>query len=187
MPSQRYVFVGTYTEPIRFGTGQILEGKGQGIYIYRLDPGTGALTPAGLATGVRNPSYLTFAASGRFLYAVNELKEFEGGVGGAVRAFALDPETGGLAFLNSKPTRGTDPCPSSSTRRGAGCSSPISRAVVFASSQSAPMARWAIPATLSSITAPAWIPRGRRDLTRMGSFRILPAGSCSFPISALTR
>ncbi len=25
------VFVGTFTEPIRFGTGKILEGKGEGI------------------------------------------------------------------------------------------------------------------------------------------------------------
>ncbi len=37
------VFVGTYTEPILFGTGKILEGKGEGISVYRLDPVSGAM------------------------------------------------------------------------------------------------------------------------------------------------
>lgn len=110
MGEQRLVYVGTYTEPIRFGTGQILEGKGRGIHILRFDLETGALAPCGLAEGVRNPSYLAFHPSRRFLYAVNELKEFEGTASGAVSAFALEPETGELTFLNSRATHGTDPC-----------------------------------------------------------------------------
>ncbi len=107
---ERLVYVGTYTEPIRFGTGQVLEGKGRGIHILRLDMATGALTPCGLAEGVRNPSFLAFHPSRRFLYAVNELKEYEGEPSGAVSAFAIHPETGALTFLNSRPTHGTDPC-----------------------------------------------------------------------------
>ena len=43
MSKQTLVFVGTYTEPILFGTGKILQGKGEGIYVYRLDPASGAL------------------------------------------------------------------------------------------------------------------------------------------------
>lgn len=110
MAKQRFVYVGTYTEPIRFGTGQILEGKGKGIHILRFDLETGALTPYSLAEGVRNPSYLAFHPSKCFLYAVNELKEFEGAVSGAVSAFAIHPESGELTFLNSQATHGTDPC-----------------------------------------------------------------------------
>ncbi len=104
------VYVGTYTEPIKFGTGQILEGKGKGIYIYKFDPATGTLSPHGLAEGVRNPSYLCFDAKRKYLYSVNEMKEWDGQFGGGMSAFRIDQETGGLTFLNSRPTRGGDPC-----------------------------------------------------------------------------
>jgi len=110
MSKHRFVFVGTYTEPIRFGTGKILEGKGRGIYVYRLDISSGSMEECGLAEGVPNPSYLAIDPSHRFLYAVNELKEFEGASTGAVSAFSVDPGSGKLRFLNRKPTHGTDPC-----------------------------------------------------------------------------
>ena len=80
------VFVGTYTEPILFGTGKILQGKGDGIYACRLEPSSGSLELVGTTTGVVNPSYLAFDATRKFLYAVNELKTFEGGPTGTVSA-----------------------------------------------------------------------------------------------------
>jgi 6-phosphogluconolactonase len=104
------VFVGTYTGPILFGTGKILEGKGKGIYGYRLDIASGVMEPCSLTEDTPNPSYLALDPSHRFVYAVNELKEFEGAPSGAVSAFALDPESGELEFLNMKPSHGTDPC-----------------------------------------------------------------------------
>ena len=111
MSKHRLVFVGTYTEPIRFGTGKILQGKGKGIYVYRLDASSGGMELCSVAeTGRPNPSYLALDPSRRFLYAVNELKEFEGAPGGAVSAFSVDPDSGKLSFLNRKPTHGTDPC-----------------------------------------------------------------------------
>jgi 6-phosphogluconolactonase len=113
-----FVYVGTYTEPIRFGTGKILDGKGKGIYIFRMDPSSGAMEPVGKTTGVTNPSYLTFDSTGRFLYAVNELKTFEDRPTGTVSAFAVDPKTGGLEFLNKRLTHGTDPCHVLADRKG---------------------------------------------------------------------
>jgi 6-phosphogluconolactonase len=104
------VYVGTYTEPIRFGTGKILEGKGEGIYAFRMDGATGELALLGTTTGVTNPSYLAFAPAGRRLYAVNELKEFAGRPSGTVSAFAVDLQSGQLEFLNRQLTHGTDPC-----------------------------------------------------------------------------
>lgn len=104
------VFVGTYTDPILFGTGEILQGKGKGIYGYRIDPATGALEQVGLTTGVTNPSYLAFDPSRRFLYAVNELKTYDGKPTGTVSAFAVDTPSGKLTFLNKQLTHGTDPC-----------------------------------------------------------------------------
>jgi 6-phosphogluconolactonase len=108
--NRRLVYVGTYTEPILFGTGKILAGQGAGIYLFTLDVASGALEPLDVVKGVRNPSYLAFDPAHRFLYAVNELKEFEGAASGAVSAFAVDPENGSLTFLNHKPSHGTDPC-----------------------------------------------------------------------------
>jgi 6-phosphogluconolactonase len=104
------VFVGTYTEPILFGTGKILQGKGEGIYAYRLDPSSGGLELVARNSGITNPSYLAFDATEQFLYAVNELKEYDGRPSGTVSAFAVDRGTGQLRFLNRQLTHGTDPC-----------------------------------------------------------------------------
>ncbi len=104
------IFVGTYTQPILFGTGQILEGKGKGIYRYELDLDTGTLVQADALPDVDNPSYLVLSDDHKTLYAVNELKEFGGRKGGAVSAFSVDPDSKKLTFLNQQPTFGTDPC-----------------------------------------------------------------------------
>ena len=47
MPERMLVYVGTYTDPIKFGTGQIFEGKGKGIYLLELDLITGELKAVG--------------------------------------------------------------------------------------------------------------------------------------------
>jgi 6-phosphogluconolactonase len=104
------VFVGTYSEPILFGTGQVLQGMGKGIYAFRFDPATGALTQCALAEGARNSSYLAFDPARRFLYCVNEFKEYEGKASGAVSSFRIDRDTGALAYLNTRASHGTDPC-----------------------------------------------------------------------------
>jgi 6-phosphogluconolactonase len=110
MAKERLVYVGTYTEPIRFGTGKVLEGKGEGIYVYRLDPSSGGMELLSKTTGVTNPSYLAFDPTGRFLYAVNELKTYGDQPSGTVSSFEVDPRTGALKFLNRRLTHGTDPC-----------------------------------------------------------------------------
>lgn len=106
----RLVFIGTYTEPILFGTGKILLGKGEGIYVYRLDTSTGSMKLCSIGQAGPNPSYLTFDPSRRFMYAVNELKEFNGAPTGAVSAFSVDEVNGTFRFLNRQPSHGTDPC-----------------------------------------------------------------------------
>ncbi|MET3926015.1 lactonase family protein [Devosia sp. 2618] len=110
MSIENLVYVGTYSEQIRFGTGQLLDGKGKGIYRFRFDPATASLTLAGITEGVRNASYLCFDAKREFLYCVNEMKEWKGQFGGGLSAYRIDQETGELTFLNDKPSMGTDPC-----------------------------------------------------------------------------
>jgi len=113
------VFIGSYTEPILFGTGRILQGKGEGVYAYRLDESSGALESVGKTAGIANPSYLAFDPARRFVYAVNELKSYEGRPTGTVSAFAVDARNGELRFLNRQPTHGTDPCHVTIDRHGA--------------------------------------------------------------------
>lgn len=93
------VYVGTYTS-----------GESKGIYRLELDLATGALTSAGPPTETTNPSFLAFHPGGRVLYAVNETGESPRDEGGGVSAFAVDPRTGGLRFLNRQPSRGAAPC-----------------------------------------------------------------------------
>ena len=44
------------------------------------------------------------------LYAVNAVPEIDGHEGGAVGAYAIDPATGALTFLNRQSTCGAGPC-----------------------------------------------------------------------------
>jgi 6-phosphogluconolactonase len=92
------LYVGTYTS-----------GKSEGVYIYRMDRHTGALAYFNSIKAV-NPSFLTIDRSRRYLYAVNEVPEFGGKQSGAVSAFAIDPATGNLRFLNQQASLGADPC-----------------------------------------------------------------------------
>ena len=110
MKDEIFVYIGTYTEPIKFGTGKILEGKGEGIYLFKMDLATGVLTPCPTITDAVNPSYLVLSPDKKSLYAVNELKLYKGKASGAVSSFAVDAYSGELTYLNTKPTGGTDPC-----------------------------------------------------------------------------
>lgn len=110
MQNRTLVYAGTYTEKILFGSGHILDGKGEGIYLLRLDTLAGTLSLINISKNIINPSYLVVDQSKSYLYAVNELKEFQGLASGAVSAFRISPNTGDLTFINQQATQGTDPC-----------------------------------------------------------------------------
>ncbi len=118
---KEFLFIGTYSEPIKFGTGEVLLGKGQGIHLYTFDPQTGLIDSDGeIAFKSRNPSFLCISADKKYLYTVNELKEFAGEKTGAISAYRihLDKNRPVLSFLNQCSTRGTDPCHVSINREG---------------------------------------------------------------------
>ena len=96
----RTVYVGTYTSG---------ESGSEGIYQVRLGP-DGSLRRVGVTPDVADPSFLTLSPSGRMLYAVNEVAEFEGAASGSVSAFAVDPQTGGLTRLDRRASQGGAPC-----------------------------------------------------------------------------
>jgi len=92
------VYIDTYTNT-----------SSKGIYVARLDTGTGTLSTPTLAAEGRNPSFLASTADGRFLYAVNEVDTVDGKPGGAVTGYAIDKATGALKLLNSQSTVGGGP------------------------------------------------------------------------------
>jgi 6-phosphogluconolactonase len=71
---------------------------------------SGALTYLRQAGGIDNPSCLALHPHKPYLYAVNEVGDFGGQASGAVSAFAIEPESGDLTFLNQQPTQGAGPC-----------------------------------------------------------------------------
>lgn len=103
-PKELWVYVGTYTSGGKNGA------RSEGIHLCRLDMATGALQHVGVTRGVAEPSFLAMDRKGRYLYAVNELMEFEGKPGGAVSAFSIHPQTRELTFINQQPTQGGAPC-----------------------------------------------------------------------------
>jgi 6-phosphogluconolactonase len=93
-----FVYIGTYTDS-----------GSEGIYVCKFDPATGRLTPPELAVKTSDPSFLAVAPGGQFLYAVNELDQFNGQAAGAVSAFSIDASTGKLKLLNQVSSRGAGP------------------------------------------------------------------------------
>jgi len=93
------MYVGTYTGP-----------ASRGIYAYRFDVATGQATPVGLVAETANPSFLAIDPTQRFLYAANEISDYQGQKSGAISAFAIDRKSGKLTFLNQVSSHGAGPC-----------------------------------------------------------------------------
>jgi 6-phosphogluconolactonase len=96
--SHYYIYVGTYTGP-----------NSKGIYAFRYDASQLALEPLGVVGEMPRPSFLALSPDRRFLYAVSELGN-DGKSEGYVYAFAIEPATGKLAFLNRQPSGGGGAC-----------------------------------------------------------------------------
>src|SRR5271165_266895 len=96
-----FVYGGTYTQ----------EGStSKGIYGYRFDPDGAKLTSIDLVAQTINPSFLAVHPNHKFLYAVNEVGNYNGQKSGAVSAFSIDRTTGKLTLLNQVASGGADPC-----------------------------------------------------------------------------
>lgn len=99
-------FVGTYTEPILFGTGEVFQGKGEGVYACSFDGGS--IHVSSVMKQV-NPSFLCVDERRGKLYIVNETKEFQDCFGGSVTEANFDG-SGVMRPVKTLGTGGTDPC-----------------------------------------------------------------------------
>ena len=97
--SESILYVGTYTRE-----------TSAGIYGYRFDSATGSAEPLGLLAETPNPSFLALHPNGRYLYAVNEVDDFDDAGSGAVSAFAIEAGTFALRKLNEVSSKGGWPC-----------------------------------------------------------------------------
>jgi 6-phosphogluconolactonase len=89
---------------------QTLTSDSKGIYAWHWDPENGKLKLAGLAAQSNNPTFLALAPNGQYLYAANELSDFEGRQSGAVSAFAVDVAAAKLTAINQVSALGAGTC-----------------------------------------------------------------------------
>jgi 6-phosphogluconolactonase (cycloisomerase 2 family) len=99
-------YIGTYTAK----PGEMPPTRhGEGIYLVDLDTVTGMLSQPLLMARTPSPSWITLSPDGRFLYAGNEIDDFNGSKSGSVSAFAIDRASAKLNFLNAVSSEGAGP------------------------------------------------------------------------------
>jgi len=110
---QKQAFAGILMQksmPGLFYVGSYSQSQEEGISMCRFDPDQGTVQLVDVCKGVANPTFLILDHQRKFIYAVNELDDFEGKNSGAISAFRRDEKTGKLTFLNIQPSLGAHPC-----------------------------------------------------------------------------
>ncbi len=92
-----YAYVGTYTP------------NGGGIYLFRIDRSSGALTQLQVTDDIRNPSWLAVNPAQTRLYAISEIDNFQGTHSGAVVSYAIDADSSRITRLGAVGSAGTTP------------------------------------------------------------------------------
>lgn len=93
-----------------FYIGTYSEGKSKGIYHAVLSSDGNKLSSLTLAAESANPTFLAMHPNKPWLYAINEIGNFEGKRSGSISAFEIDPGNSALRLLNRKTSVGTGPC-----------------------------------------------------------------------------
>jgi 6-phosphogluconolactonase len=95
--AESYAYVGTYTP------------NGGGIYLFRVDRASGALTQIQVVDDIRNPSWLALNPGQTRLYAISEIDNFEGKKNGAIVSYAVDADNLRLTRLGAVSSAGAAP------------------------------------------------------------------------------
>src|SRR5579859_130065 len=101
-----FAYVGSYSSP-QGPEGAI--GRGQGIYLFEMNPATGALVQREVFPDDSNPAWLAFNPSQTHLYSANEIANYQGADSGAVSAYSIDRSSGHLKLLNKVSSEGAGP------------------------------------------------------------------------------
>jgi 6-phosphogluconolactonase len=70
-----------------------------GLSVFQVNQTDGALTLIQEMPSA-NPSFVTLDPTRRFLFAVNEIDDYEGQRSGSAEAYAINPTTGTISLLN---------------------------------------------------------------------------------------
>jgi 6-phosphogluconolactonase len=104
----RFVYVGTYTGP-NTAPGGLVPSSAKGIYVFKMDGATGALTQLQVFE-VENPSWVAVDANASHLYATSEVSSWHGVANsGGITSFSIDQTTGKITALGDQPTGGAIP------------------------------------------------------------------------------
>ncbi len=95
-------YAGTYTSAVDGGA------NGEGIYLFEMDTHTGELSNRKLVAKTPNPSWIVIHPSKKYLYAINEVTNYQGG-SGSVSAYSIDASSGDLTLLNTVSSEGAGP------------------------------------------------------------------------------
>ena len=98
-PTKALVCIGSYSTSDK-----------ESVHLFQLNLKDGSINKISAVSGLVNPSFLKIHPNGKFLYAVNEVGDFQGKKSGGVTAFALDVKNGKIAKLNQQPSGDTGPC-----------------------------------------------------------------------------
>jgi 6-phosphogluconolactonase len=97
VPDFAYAYIGTYTP------------NGGGIYLFRLDRSSGALTQLKVFEDIRNPSWLAVNPAQTRLYAVSEIDNYADTRSGAIVSYSIDGDGSQLSRLGVVSSAGTTP------------------------------------------------------------------------------
>ena len=99
-------YVGTYSS-MQGPEGSV--GRGQGIYLFEMNPATGFLAPGEVFPNGDNPAWLSLDPSRTHLYSANETRAFQGADSGSLSSYAIDSSSGRLTLLNTVSSQGAGP------------------------------------------------------------------------------
>jgi len=101
-----FAYVGTYNP------------NGEGVYRFKFDPKTGALSDKTLASQLPNQAQMVLSHDGKTLFIGSEIDNYNGGKHGAVAAYRIAPEDGSLTLINQADSQGAGPVYLSLTPKG---------------------------------------------------------------------
>lgn len=96
--TSHYAYVGTYNP------------NGEGVYRFKFDSKTGALTERVLASQLPNQAQMVLSHDGKTLFIGSEIDNFNGGKNGAIAAYKINPQDGSLTLINQVDSQGAGRC-----------------------------------------------------------------------------
>jgi len=100
-------YAGTYSAPVG---AEGAPGRGKGIYLFEMNPASGALVERALFPNADNPSCLALNGSGTRLYSANETTTYRGTPTGSVSGYEIERPGGHLRLMNTVASEGAGPC-----------------------------------------------------------------------------